>query len=333
MGAMGRRTAVTAVRMNGSNPTGYSGVKRGRRRGWLAVTACIVAASTLAACGPKRAPRARRPSRASAGAAIPGDRGWTYLKRKLVADGVPRGDVDRAFSDPRMPAFSGLSFSPHPPREGKTMYRNFLGDLGTSTARRCRSSWGDSFERAQRRFGVDANVCAAIITVETQCGRNTGRSVVLYRVARLAMAKDPYNFERNVQRWGAGDPDIERRLLARAQYLEDTFYPEVRAVFTIARQQRIDPLGLRGSGAGAFGYPQFLPTSYLKHAVDGNGDGRVSLYDADDAAASCANYLSHYGWRQGISRQQKRAVIWRYNRSEAYIDTVLALADRLGAGY
>jgi membrane-bound lytic murein transglycosylase B len=71
----------------------------------------------------------------------------------------------------------------------------------------------------------------------------------------------------------------------------------------------------------------------LNHAVDGNGDGRISLYDADDATASCANYLAHYGWRQGISHEQKRAVIWRYNRSDSYIDTVLALADRLDAEY
>ena len=326
---------MTALRMDGSNPRRDAGVKPAAWCGWRGVAACMVVATTLVACGPKRAPRGRPTSRsgASYGPAIPGDRGWTYLKRKLVADGVPRGDVDRVFSDPRMPAFDGLTFSPHQPKEGKTMYRNFLGELGTSTARQCRASWGESFERAQKRFGVPANVCAAIITVETQCGRNTGRSVVLYRLARLSMAKDPDNFASNVQRWGAGDPDIERRLRTRAQYLEDTFYPEVRAVFTIAKQQRIDPLALRGSGAGAFGYPQFLPTSYLNHAVDGNGDGKISLYDADDATASCANYLAHYGWRQGISHQQKRAVIWRYNRSDSYIDTVLALADRLDAGY
>jgi membrane-bound lytic murein transglycosylase B len=313
---------------------GSIGAGSGGRR-WVAVALAIVAAAALAGCA-KRAPTARRQAArpqtsrgVPRGYYVPGDRGWGYLKAKLVADGVPRGDVERAFSDSRMPAFDGLFFSPHQPKEGKAMYRNFLGDLGTSTARQCRASWSESFERAQKRFGVPANVCAGIITVETHCGRNTGRSVVLYRLARLAMAKDPDNFQRNVQRWGAGDPDIERRLRQRAQYLEDTFYPEVKAVFTIAKQQRIDPLGLKGSGAGAFGYPQFLPTSYLNHAVDGNGDGKISRYDADDATASCANYRAHYGWREGISYQQKRAVIWRYTRSDSYIDAVLGLAERL----
>lgn len=324
---------MTVLGMGGSNPGGGRNVKCSGWRARVGLAACLLAVGGLVACGPKQAPRSRRTTRAASGPSIPGDRGWTYLKRKLVADGVARSDVDRAFSDSRMPAFDGLTFSPHSPREGKSMYRNFLGPLGTSTARECRSTWGTSFERAEKRFGVDANVCAAIITVETQCGRNTGRSVVLYRLARLAMAQDPDNFRRNVDRWGAGDADIERRLRGRAQYLEDTFYPEVRAVFTIAKQQRIDPIGLRGSGAGAFGYPQFLPTSYVNHAVDGNGDGKISLYDADDAAASCANYLRHYGWREGISHQQKRGVVWRYNHSDSYIDTVLALADRLDAIY
>ncbi len=261
---------------------------------------------------------------------MPGDRGWGWIKDKLVADGVPRQQVERAFSDSRMPAFDGLSFSPYPPREAGRMYRDFLGDFGTQQARDCRAEWSSVLERAERRFGVPASVCAAILTVETRCGRNTGRSVVLYRVARLAMANEPANLQRNISRWGGdGDPDIARRVRARGQYLEDTFYPEAKAVFEIAQRGRFDPLGLKGSSAGAFGYPQFLPTSYLRHGADGDGDGQVSLYEPADAAASCANYLARHGWRRGLSYQEQRAVIWRYNRSDAYIDTVLTLASRI----
>lgn len=288
-------------------------------------------AGTLLGCTSRRPPRPRPVARSQAAPAarLPlesGDRGWGYVKAKLVADGVPRDRVDRAFGDPRMQPFDGLYFSPYSPRESHTMYRDFLRDENVALGRQCRVQYAAAFESAERRFGVPASVCAAILTVETHCGRNTGRSVILYRLARLAMANDPDNLQRNLQRWGAGDPEIEHRLRARARYLEDTFYPEVRATFEIARREGIDPLSLRGSGAGAFGYPQFLPTSYLQHAVDGNGDGRISLYDPADAAASCANYLYRNGWRRGMSSQEQRAVIWRYNRSDAYIDTVLALS-------
>jgi membrane-bound lytic murein transglycosylase B len=81
--------------------------------------------------------------------------------------------------------------------------------------------------------------------------------------------------------------------------------------------------------AGAFGMPQFLPSKYLQFGTDGDGDGRVSLYDAEDAVASCAQYLKSNGWQPGIDRAGRRRVIWTYNRSSPYIDTVLALADRL----
>ena len=119
---------------------------------------------------------------------------------------------------------------------------------------------------------------------------------------------------------------------SRARYLEDTFYPEVRAVFELSDRLGVDPLELRGSGSGAFGYPQFLPTSYLRFGMDGSGDGRVDLFDIGDASASCANYLAAQGWRKGLTDKQRRAVIWRYNRSDAYVSTVLALARSLDGG-
>jgi membrane-bound lytic murein transglycosylase B len=107
------------------------------------------------------------------------------------------------------------------------------------------------------------------------------------------------------------------------------FYPEVRAAFTVAEVEDVDPLELRGSGSGAFGYPQILPTSYLRYGTDGNGDGRIDLYDVDDAAASAAVYLASHGWQGDLTRAARRQVIWHYNRSEAYIDAVLGLAERL----
>src|SRR6185369_5732010 len=105
--------------------------------------------------------------------------------------------------------------------------------------------------------------------------------------------------------------------------------PEVMAMFSLSDQTGIDPLDIRGSGSGAFGMPQFLPSSYLRFAVDGNRDGRISLYDPPDATASAANYLARHGWRPGLSYAQQRQVIWTYNHSDPYIDTVLYLAARI----
>ncbi len=258
--------------------------------------------------------------------------GWGHLVDRLAADGIARMRAAAAFADPRVPAFDGLAFQLEP-REAAGPYRSLQGPASVGAARRCQERYASTFAAAGAREGVPASLVAAIIHVESGCGAYTGSSNVFHRLARLAMANAPENLRWNVRRH-AGDPEdavIAEQVRRRARYLEDTFYPEVRALFTMADQLGIDPLAMQGSPAGAFGFPQFLPTSYLRHGVDGNGDGRVSLYDMADAAASCARYLAQYGWSERASLAEKRAAIWHYNRSGVYIDTVLALNQKLQA--
>jgi membrane-bound lytic murein transglycosylase B len=257
-------------------------------------------------------------------------RGWDYIVEKLVADGVDRRRVHRAFTDPRVEPFAGLDFG-LAPREPRSLYQGFASSTSVAHARRCKAAHAAALDAAERAHGVPASVVASIIHIESGCGRNTGSEVVLYRLARLAMANEPANLRSNIDRHTGGldDPEIESRTRQRGQYLEDTFYPEVLATFQLADRLDMDPLSLRGSGSGAFGMPQFLPRSYLSYGSDGNGDGRISLYEPDDAIFSCANYLASHGWRDGLSRADRRRVIWHYNRSDAYIDAVLTLADRL----
>ncbi len=270
------------------------------------------------------------------GAARADTRGWNYLIEKLVADGVERERVVEAFADWRVEPFNGIEFSPNTPHEARSRYRRFLRPASIAAARRCRLDHARELEAAQRVYGVSADVLAAIIYVESGCGRNTGSSVILYRLARLAMANEPQNLQRNLDRWttddGTLDPATAARLRARARYLEATFYPEVRALFDVADRMGVSPLAIRGSGSGAFGYPQFLPRSYIEYGVDANGDGRVSLYDSADAAASCARYFAGHGWGPGVSQAQRRAAVWQYNHSDAYVDTVLTLAAHMHGG-
>jgi peptidoglycan lytic transglycosylase B len=258
--------------------------------------------------------------------------GWGYLVEKLVADGQDRERVSLVFADERFPSFDGLRFSLQP-REPRSLYRGFLTSASVGRARLCHAQHADAFAAAEERHGVPASVVAAILHIETACGRNTGSSRILPALARLAMAAAPDNLATNIEAHtgarlpasaAAAQPTVER-----ARYLESTFYPEVLAAFEISDRLDIDPLEVRGSGSGAFGIPQFLPTSYVRFGRDGNGDGRVSLYDVDDAIASCAAYLEGKGWQRGMTLREKREVIWHYNRSPAYVDTVLALASRI----
>ena len=261
------------------------------------------------------------------------ERGWSFLVDKLVHDGVPRDRVLQVFRDERVDAFDGLQFSLQP-RESPNLYRHLRTRATAGNARRCLREHRETFEVAEDRYGVPSSLVASIIQVESGCGANTGRSRILPALARLAMAAEPANLEQNIARLTLFNRDRPGSTVSsfatwRAQHLEDMFYPEVKATFEIAERMRVDPLDIRGSGSGAFGIPQFLPRSYLWYGVDGDADGRVSLYDPADAIASCARYLEHYGWRKELSRREQRNVVWGYNHSDAYIDTVLWVADEV----
>ncbi|MCK5009534.1 MAG: lytic murein transglycosylase, partial [Deltaproteobacteria bacterium] len=88
---------------------------------------------------------------------------------------------------------------------------------------------------------------------------------------------------------------------------------------------------IKGSWAGAFGIAQFLPSSYLRYALDGNNDQKVRLFNRYDSMVSVANYLKKNGWKSGLSIKRRRSIIRRYNNSTPYIDTVLKLSKEISS--
>ncbi|HZR81203.1 MAG TPA: lytic murein transglycosylase [Candidatus Binatia bacterium] len=300
----------------------------------VAARAAAIAFAASAIGLGRAAPEARADRGAVGAWDAASQRGWGYMIEKLSADGLDRQRVSAVFADPRFPEFTGLRFS-LAPREPRALYRRFLTSASVAQARLCRARYADALDAAEDRHGVAASVVAAILHVETGCGRNTGSSRILPALARLAMAAEPANLAINIEaNTGSVLPasaEDARPTVARARRLEEMFYPEVRATLELADRLGVDPLEIRGSGSGAFGIPQFLPTSYMLFGNDGNGDGRVSLYDPEDAIASCAAYLQGHGWHRGLTLTEKRQVIWHYNHSPAYVDTVLSLANRIDA--
>ena len=128
-------------------------------------------------------------------------------------------------------------------------------------------------ERARRTYGVPEEIIIAILGVETFYGRNTGRWRVIDALATLAFDYPP-----------------------RAPY----FRGELENYLVFAREIGLDVFVLKGSYAGAIGIPQFMPTSYLRYAVDFDGDGVSDLSgNAADAIGSVGNFLKHHGWRRG----------------------------------
>mgnify|MGYP002390767984 CR=1 FL=1 len=80
---------------------------------------------------------------------------------------------------------------------------------------------------------------------------------------------------------------------------------------------------------GAIGWSQFLPSNVPRYGADGDGDGKIDLFQPDDAIFSVANYLRAFGWRPTASRAEKEKAVHRYNHSTPYVDAVLTLAAML----
>lgn len=128
-------------------------------------------------------------------------------------------------------------------------------------------------EQIEQARGVPAEYLVAIIGVETQWGRVTGRHKALDALSTLAFDYPP-----------------------RSAF----FQGELQHLLLLARDTGRDPRSLRGSYAGALGAPQFMPSSYRRYAVDHGGDGSIDLWnDWGDVLASVANFLVVHGWRSG----------------------------------
>jgi membrane-bound lytic murein transglycosylase B len=138
----------------------------------------------------------------------------------------------------------------------------------------------DTLARAEAEFGVPASLIVGVIGVETLYGRHTGSFRVIDALSTLA-----FDF-----------PTAHPRAEARSQFFRD----ELEQYLSLTQRTGLDPLALRGSYAGAMGWPQFMPSSWSKYAIDFDGDSKVDLFNSTaDVIGSVANYFKTFGWQPG----------------------------------
>ncbi|GAB2626536.1 lytic murein transglycosylase B [Novilysobacter erysipheiresistens] len=144
----------------------------------------------------------------------------------------------------------------------------------------------EALAKAEANTGVPAEIIVAILGVETSYGGNMGSYPVVDALYTLAFAYPRTN---------------EPEKIARENQREAFFRDELAQVFALGKENDFDITTLKGSYAGAMGWGQFMPSSYRDYAVDGDGDGKVDLFDnLDDVFASVANYfVKKGGWQRG----------------------------------
>lgn len=138
-----------------------------------------------------------------------------------------------------------------------------------------------TLQRAEQEYGVPADIIVGIIGVESIYGQQTGNFRVIDALATLS-----FDFPTSHPR------AAERTALFKA---------ELEQFLTLHQRAGTDPSSTRGSFAGAIGMPQFLPSSWIKYAVDFDGDGKIDLQNsAADVIGSVANYFKAFNWQRAM---------------------------------
>lgn len=265
---------------------------------------------------------------------------WAPLAERLVADGTDPALLTRVFSDPSMvfdPQIMARKMNPllesklAPPEEKAAepeVDQRYLNPILLAGAYGYLRENKAVLDAVRQRFDVPGEVLVALLLVETKLGLNTGTSKALMVLANMALVRDlalitPYLSRTEL------DPEIKDWLAARTVQKSDWAYEELQALLQYARNGGLDPLEIPGSAYGAIGICQFMPSNALAYGVDGDGDGKVDLFDKADALHSMANFLRAHGWRKDMTEAQKFKSIYSYNHSGTYARTVLAVADNL----
>ena len=276
----------------------FSRMKAARRARVATISALLVAVP-LAAC-----------SAADCGNDAGGFDSWLgRFKTRAASQGISSRAIDAALA--------GVSYDANVVRLDRSQ-RSFKLSFEQFYARRVSSSLlrngqrlmqthRQTLDRIESRFGVPGSILIAIWGLETNFGGDSsGRHSIVRALATLA-----YDCRRS--------PFFENELLNALRIVD---------------RGEMSPAQLRGGWAGEIGQTQFLPSSFVKYAVDFDGDGRKDLYrSVPDLLASTANFLKGHGWRaqQGWAPGSANyGVIQQWNKAQVYAQTISVVATRLG---
>ncbi|HEX8165785.1 MAG TPA: lytic murein transglycosylase [Beijerinckiaceae bacterium] len=242
-----------------------------------ALTAPALAQGSLAApAPPAKAPRSEATDTAAKEASSPEfARYLESLWLKAEARAISRATFDLAFKnlipDPKIAAVTRAQ------SEFVTPIWAYL-DGAVSAARLKRGAeaarqWGETLDAIEAATGVPKAVVLGAWGMESNFGGFTGKTPVIRALATLAFARHRAGY-------------FERELIAALEMIE---------------KDHVRPAEMLGSWAGAMGQTQFMPSSFLAYAADGDGDGKRDIWTSvPDVLASIANFLKEHGWKPGL---------------------------------
>ncbi len=222
------------------------------------------------------------------------------FRSEASSKGISEQTLNSAFTDIK-PIDSVISLDRKQP-ENKIALEEYLAK--TVTASRIKNGQAELATNSQllddvsKKYSVPANVIVALWGMETSYGENAGNFNIIPALATLA-----YDGRRS-----------------------EFFRGELMNALKIMDTEKLSAEDFQGSWAGAFGQCQFMPSSFLKYAVDFDGDGKRDIwYTNADIFASIANYLHSEGWNanEGIEEDSNNfKVLLKWNRSRYFATAV-----------
>jgi membrane-bound lytic murein transglycosylase B len=268
----------------------------------------LLAAALVAATAQAQTPAKKRPAAAKA-APAPGPLYATRPDVLRAADDIAtRRDLDRewvrqAIGQARLLPQVQRLMTPAPsgtPKNWRVYRSRFVEPIRIRAGVRFWQEHRTALERAEREYGVPAEIIVGIVGVESIYGQQMGGFPVIDAVTTLA-----FDF-----------PKAHPRAAERSAF----FLGELEQLLSLSQRSNVDPHAWRGSYAGAMGMPQFMPSSWVRYAVDFDGDGRVDLFNSvDDVIGSVANYFKAFGWKTGMPATYPVAL-----NAQADMDALLA---------
>ncbi len=254
---------------------------------------------------------------------------FNRLIQRLVNDGFQEDSIKKIFENPKVffDAKGVSLFFVH--SESSLDYDQFLSKPSIKNARAYMEKHKAILDKAQEEYGVDKTIITAIILVETRLGTYVGNRAVINTLSTMAALADK---EERMNLWDSISDSrrlTKEKFEKKADSKSEWAYTELKALLKFSKREALDVAAITGSYAGAMGISQFMPSNALTLARDGNQDGRVNLFDHADAIHSIANYLKHFGWEPSVTRQKAHKILYKYNHSNYYVDTLLKISDQL----
>ena len=251
------------------------------------------------------------------------------LTHRLSQDGFDSEFLSNLLMDARAELNLSLMIISLESRETADLYAQFLTQEAILLSKKFLRQNLNTLRKAENRFYVEKEVIVAILLVESRFGENIGKYRLIPTLASIALMDSPDHLQKNYLVLRERDPDLSYESMeSLAKRKANWAYHQLKCFLNIIRYEKIDPLEVYGSYAGALGMAQFIPSSYLSYALHQESFENW-LLSKEAAIFSIGNYLKSHGWRKGLPIEKKKQILWYYNRSKPYGETILQVAQKI----